>query len=128
MRNARTIFALIAILGLSGCASHADTSATPGRSEAFASAAEYIIGPGDQLDIFVWRNPDLTVKVPVRPDGRISIPLVQDVQAAGRTSNQLAGDIKTALTRFVKDPVVTVIVQGVQGAGDDRIAVVGEGM
>jgi polysaccharide export outer membrane protein len=99
-----------------------------GKGQAFSAAAQYTIGPGDQLDVFVWRNPDLTVKVPVRPDGRISIPLVQDIQAAGKTSNQLADDIKTALLKFVKDPVVTVIVQSVQGAGDERIAVIGNGM
>ena len=128
MPRAQTMAAIFATLSLLGCANRAETTAPPDRTGTFSNAAEYTIGPGDQLDIFVWKNPDLTVKVPVRPDGRISIPLAQDIVAAGKSSNQLAIDIKAALTRFVKDPVVTVIVQGVQGAGDDRIAVVGEGM
>jgi polysaccharide export outer membrane protein len=128
MPKAQIILALVAALTLVGCANNANVPTPASRAEAFSTAAEYTIGPGDQLEIFVWRNTDLTVKVPVRPDGRISMPLVQDIQAAGKTSNQLAGDIKTALARFVKDPVVTVIIQGVQGSGDDRISVVGEGM
>ena len=125
MPSARMLIALIIGIAVAGCAHEEAAPPAQTKVAAFSSAAQYTIGPGDQLDIFVWRNADLTVKVPVRPDGRISIPLVQDIQAAGKTSNQLAEDIKTALLRFVKDPVVTVIVQSVQGAGDERIAVVG---
>jgi len=125
MSNTQKLIASVAALGLWGCAHVADTSQHPDRAEVFASAVEYMIGPGDQLNVNVWRTPELSVAVPVRPDGRISLPLVQDIQAAGKTSSQLATDIKTALIRFVKDPVVTVIVQGVQGAGNDRISVLG---
>ena len=117
--------AAFVLLGVVGCASSADTKPPSSRAETFSNAAEYRIAPGDQLDVFVWKNPELSVKVPVRPDGRISIPLVQDVQAAGRSSNELASDIKVALQRYVKDPVVTVIVQSVQGGGNDRIMVIG---
>lgn len=116
--------AFLTTLVLCACSS-APPPEGPSRAEAFSNAAEYVIGPGDALDVFVWKNPELSVKVPVRPDGRISIPLAQDVQAAGKTSNQLAGDIRTALLKFVKDPVVTVIVQSVQGGGNERIMVIG---
>lgn len=93
--------------------------------EALQQVADYTIAPGDQLNVFVWKNPELTVSVPVRPDGRISIPLVQDVQAAGKSSKILADDIKQALTKYVKDPVVTVIVQSTQGGGGSRVVVIG---
>ena len=75
-------------------------------------SSEYVVGPGDKLNIFVWRNPDLTVSVPVRPDGRISIPLVEDVVAVGKTASGLARDIEEQLKKYVKDPVVTVIGEG----------------
>src|ERR1043166_8799714 len=71
-------------------------------------SAEYVIGPGDRLNIFVWRNPDLSVTVPVRPDGRISIPLVENVVAVGKTASGLARDIEEQLKKYVKDPGVTV--------------------
>lgn len=128
MPSVRFVLSLLLCVGLCACTHDVEAPRVQGKDQAFSTAAQYTIGPGDQLDVFVWRNPDLTVKVPVRPDGRISIPLVQDIQAAGKTSNQLADDIKTALLKFVKDPVVTVIVQSVQGAGDERIAVIGNGM
>ncbi|MBP6013192.1 MAG: polysaccharide biosynthesis/export family protein [Alphaproteobacteria bacterium] len=116
--------AFLAVIGICGCTSAPGPEA-PSRAEAYSNAAEYVIGPGDALDVFVWKNAELSVKVPVRPDGRISIPLAQDVQAAGKTSNQLAADIRTALLKFVKDPVVTVIVQSVQTGGNERIMVIG---
>src|ERR1700691_2714816 len=70
----------------------------------------YIIGPGDTLQIFVWRNPDLTIIVPVRPDGKISTPLVEDMVAVGKTPTRLARDIEQALAVYVKSPEVNVIV------------------
>lgn len=86
----------------------------------------YLIGPGDNLDIFVWQNPQLSVKVPVRPDGKISIPLVQDVAALGRTPSALAHDISERLKAYVKDPNVTVIVSGFVGPFSQQIRVIGE--
>ena len=73
-------------------------------------SADYLIGPGDTLEIFVWRNPDLTITVPVRPDGKISTPLVEDMVAVGKTPTGLARDIETALAVYVKSPQVNVIV------------------
>lgn len=71
---------------------------------------DYVIGPGDSLQIFVWRNPELTTNVPVRPDGKISTPLVEDMPAVGKTPTQLARDIEKVLAVYVKQPQVNVIV------------------
>ena len=86
----------------------------------------YLIGPGDNLDIFVWQNPQLSVKVPVRPDGKISIPLVQDVAAVGRTPAALAHEVTEKLKAYVKDPNVTVIVSSFVGPFSQQIRVIGE--
>jgi len=75
-----------------------------------AVPGDYVIGPGDTIQVFVWRNPDLTVTVPVRPDGKISTPLVEDMVAVGKTPSHLARDIETALAQYVKSPEVNVIV------------------
>lgn len=71
---------------------------------------DYIIGPGDTLQVFVWRNPELTATVPVRPDGRISTPLVEDMVAVGKTPSQLARDIEKVLGEYVRSPQINVIV------------------
>jgi polysaccharide biosynthesis/export protein len=78
---------------------------------ALATASpDYVIGPGDTLQVFVWRNPDLSVTVPVRPDGKVSTPLVEDMSAVGKTPSVLARDIEKALSEYVKSPQVNVIV------------------
>lgn len=79
-------------------------------------SADYLIGPGDTLQIFVWQNPELSVTVPVRPDGRISTPLVEDTLAVGKTPVQLATDLETALAVFIRTPKVSVIVSQAVGA------------
>lgn len=79
-------------------------------------SADYLIGPGDTLQIFVWQNPELSVTVPVRPDGRISTPLVEDTLAVGKTPVQLATDLETALAVFIRTPKVSVIVSQAIGA------------
>jgi len=71
---------------------------------------DYVIGPGDVLQVFVWRNPELTTSVPVRPDGRISTPLVEDMVAVGKTPSALARDIERVLGDYVRSPQVNVIV------------------
>jgi polysaccharide biosynthesis/export protein len=87
---------------------------------------EYLIGPGDNLQIFVWRNPELTSTVPVRPDGRISVPLVEDMPAIGKTPTMLARDIEQVLKQYVQEPIVNVIVTGFVGPFGQQIRVVGE--
>jgi polysaccharide export outer membrane protein len=74
------------------------------------SRADYVIGPGDMLQVFVWRNPELSTNVPVRPDGKISTPLVEDMVAVGKTPAQLARDVETVLAEYVRSPTVNVIV------------------
>ena len=93
---------------------------------AAADEASYVIGPTDQLNIFVWRQPDLSSQTIVRPDGKVSVPLIDDMQAAGRTPTQLATDITAKLAEYVQDPKVTVIVTNFVGPFDRQIRVVGE--
>jgi len=99
---------------------------TPEETVHPAVAPEYLIGPGDGLQVFVWRNPDLSVAVPVRPDGRISTPLVEDMVASGKTPTELARDLETALRAFVQEPVVTVIVSNFVGPYSQQVRVIGE--
>ena len=91
-----------------------------------AETPDYLVGPGDQLDIFVWRNPELSISVPVRPDGRISVPLIEDLPATGKTPTALARDIEGVLQQYVQDPIVTVIVTGFIGPFSQQVRVVGE--
>ena len=86
----------------------------------------YIIGAGDNLNIIVWRNPELSLSVPVRPDGKVSAPLVDELVAQGKTSTELARDIEKKLGTYVRDPVVTVIVTSFVGPYSEQIRVVGE--
>jgi polysaccharide biosynthesis/export protein len=86
----------------------------------------YIISPGDTLNIIVARNPELSMSVPVRPDGKISAPLVDEMLAQGKTSVQLARELETALSKYVRDPVVTIVVTGIVGSYSEQVRVVGE--
>jgi polysaccharide export outer membrane protein len=86
----------------------------------------YLIGPLDTLQINVWRNPDLSTTVPVRPDGKVSVPLVEDLPVLGKNSTQLARDIEKAMGKFIRDPVVTVIVTTFNGPYSEQVRVVGE--
>jgi polysaccharide export outer membrane protein len=88
--------------------------------------ADYLVGPGDTLQIFVWDHGDLTASVQVRPDGKISTPLVEDLQAAGKSPTVLARDVEKVLSEYVRSPVVTVIVQQFVGAVDQEVKVVGQ--
>ncbi len=88
--------------------------------------SEYLIGPGDAVNIIVWRNPEVSMSVPVRPDGKITTPLVEDLPAAGKTSTQLARDIEGALAKFIQQPVVTVVVTNFAGIYSEQIRVIGQ--
>jgi polysaccharide biosynthesis/export protein len=113
-----------AVLVLVGCASY--ESLPPATPTVEGPGPEYIIGPLDNLNIFVWRNPDVSISVPVRPDGRISTPLIEDLAAAGKTPTQLARDIEGELAKFIQDPIVTVIVTGFTGPFARQVRVVGQ--
>lgn len=108
--------------GLLGCAS----SNPPAPAAAASADYAYKIGPGDTLNIVVWRNPELSMSVPVRPDGKISAPLIDDLNAMGKDSTALARDIEKELSKFIRDPVVTVIVTGFVGPYSEQIRVIGE--
>lgn len=110
-------------VGLLACGSSKYPPAPP---SAAASDYRYVIGPLDTLNIVVWRNPELSLTTQVRPDGRISTPLVEDVQALGRNPAELARDLEKALSRYIRDPVVTVIVSGFAGPASEQVRIVGE--
>jgi len=115
---------LLIVLILNACASAPNLPPAPVSMD--KATPLYIIGPGDTVQVFVWGNPDLSTTVPVRPDGRITTPLVEDVQASGKTSTQLAREMEQYLARYVKNPVVTVYVTNFKGRFSEQIRVIGE--
>jgi polysaccharide export outer membrane protein len=126
-RTGLTILTRVLLLAVStwliSSCSHTEPERMPLPEDA---SYEYIIGAGDVLDIFVWRNPELSMTgVPVRPDGKLSTPLVEDVIASGKTPKQLAAELRTSLSRYVKDPLVTVIVRDFVGDYKEQIRVIG---
>jgi polysaccharide export outer membrane protein len=125
----RRLAILAAMAVVAACGStDALTGAPPSPPTADQLSADYTIGPGDSLNVFVWRNPDLSTIVGVRPDGKISIPLVDDLQAVGKTPSQLQTDIEAVLAEYVRSPDVTVIVASFGiGAYGNQIRVVGAG-
>ena len=126
-RLSSTLQLFLLSLLVAGCGSQRPTYSADEVNEGVSkSSEEYSIGPGDSLQIFVWDHPDLSTGVQVRPDGKISTPLVEDLQAAGRTPTQLARDIEEVLKEYVRTPVVTVIMQGFVGEGSQQIRVVGQ--
>lgn len=123
----RTLFSALSaavVLAVAGCGSAPELPPAP--PAASLPSNEYRIGPGDSLNIFVWRNPELTVTVPVRPDGRVSIPLVEDVVAIGKTPTALAREYEQRLAKYIKEPLVTVIVEGFVGPIPEQVRVIGE--
>jgi polysaccharide export outer membrane protein len=108
-------------LTLGGCATR-----TPVPADTQVGNSDYLIGPGDTVNIIVWRNPEVSMSVPVRPDGKITTPLVEDLPAAGKTSTELARDIEKALAKFIQQPVVTVVVTNFIGNYSEQIRVIGQ--
>lgn len=125
---ATAIFGFCLGLFLAGCAS---VARSPELAPASATALQegpgedYVIGPLDTLMIFVWRNPDLSVRTQVRPDGRITTPLITDMPAVGKTPTMLAQDMKLALSEYIRDPLVSVTVEGFAGTFGQQVRVVG---
>ncbi len=110
---------------LTGCSMEAHPPA-PLKVSANIQDTEYRLGPLEQIQIFVWRSPELSTNVAIRPDGKISIPLIEDLQAAGKTPTQLAREIEKILNSYVKDPLVTVIVGGFAGDLEQQVRVIGQ--
>ena len=124
-RGIRVIFATVCAGLLVACASN--TGKFPAAPTAAATLGySYLIGPGDNLNIIVWRNPELSMSVPVRPDGKFSTPLIDELTAQGKTSIEISRDIEKQLGKYVRDPVVTVVVTSFVGPYDQQIRVVGE--
>jgi len=114
--------AAVVVFGiLAGCASYPQAPARAADAE-----YNYVIGPGDTVNIIVWRNPELSMVVPVRPDGKITTPLVEDLPALGRDASTLAREIETELSKFIREPVVTVIVTAFNGPYSEQVRVIGE--
>lgn len=123
----RFLIGLVVFAMLTSCSSSRPTyDASEVANKESIQSRDYEIGPGDSLEIFVWDHADLSTGVEVRPDGKISTPLVEDLQAAGRTPTQLARDIEGVLREYIRTPVVTVIMQGFVGEGAQQIRVVGQ--
>ncbi len=125
-KNISMLIALAFIF--SACASQQGLPPSTGYSSHTTSPEtySYLIGPGDQLQIFVWRNPEVSQTITVRPDGKITTPLVEDLQASGKTPNQLARDLEKALETYIRQPIVTVIVATGIGPYSEQIRVVGQ--
>jgi len=119
----------VSAAALGGCAGGSTGNSLPPASfvgaDETASDQKYIIGALDQLNVFVWRNPELSVKVQVRPDGRITTPLITDMVAVGKTPAQLADEIRQALTQYIDDPRVSVMIDSFQGTFGQQVRVVG---
>ncbi len=117
-------FALaLAIAVAAGCSSTG--SEPPAPAVAASPDYKYLIGAGDQLSIQVWRNPELSSTVPVRPDGKVTAPLIEDLPALGKNPTELAREIETQLKKYIQDPVVTVVVTGFVGPFSEQVRIVG---
>jgi polysaccharide biosynthesis/export protein len=124
---------IVVLTAVSGCSSsswswlpfvneHDDAPVQAERAQDYT----YIIGPGDQLNVFVWRNPELSTSIAVRPDGKFSTSLVENLEASGKTPSELSREIEAALSEYIRDPLVTVTVGGFTGEYYEQIRVVGE--
>ncbi|MBN2692999.1 MAG: polysaccharide biosynthesis/export family protein, partial [Burkholderiaceae bacterium] len=125
IRNSRFSFwrmavASFAALLLGACAAG---NYPPAPSKITQGTYHYKVGAGDTLNVNVWRNPDLSMSIQVRPDGKISTPLAPDVQAAGQTPGDIAKEIEARLSKYVRDPVVSVVVTGFQGPYNQQIRI-----
>lgn len=114
-----------ALVGLLTACAGFSTTYPPAPTATTASDYNYLVGPGDTLNIIVWRNPELSMSVPVRPDGKMSTPLVDELVAQGKTTLEIARDVEKALSKLVRDPVVTIIVTNFVGPYSEQIRVVG---
>ncbi len=123
-RSLTSILLAFVFLALTGCGgSHPEV---PEAMRNIDVEYDYVLGPGDAVSIFVWGNDELSTGGSIRPDGKLTTPLVEDLQASGKTATQLARDIEEAYSEYVRDPVVSVIVSGFRGVPEQAIRVLGE--
>lgn len=124
LHRATTLFVTaVSLFLIAGCSS---TPYPPAPMSAATPDYLYKIGIGDTVNVVVWRNPEISGSWPVRPDGKISTPLIDDLDAVGREPQTLAREIEKALSKYVRDPIVTVIVSGFNGPVSDQIRILGE--
>ena len=122
-RLVKIITFLLVFFAITGCSSKTNAPFLPANTE--FEQTDYLIGPGDQLQIFVWRNADLTSSVTVRPDGRISSPLIDDLSVSGLSPSTVARSVEEVLSTYVRSPKVSVIVSGFNGSADQQIRIIG---
>lgn len=120
----KLLITMVTLFSLAGCASSGGTVDASNCPLPVNQVTEYTIGPGDSLQVVIWRNAELSTTVPVRPDGRISTPLVDDIQAAGKTPSELAKNMEEILSEYLRSPDVSIIVAS-QGAAN-QIQIVGQ--
>jgi polysaccharide biosynthesis/export protein len=118
--------AVALVVALSGCAGLEELPAAQIQPDVYDETTEFRIGSGDSFTIFVWRNPELSTGTSVRPDGKITIPLIEDLPVTGKTPTQVAREIEKKLAVYVQDPIVVVMMRSAIGPLDDQIRIVGE--
>jgi len=124
--SSRQLFCGLASLAFSALIAGCTATYGPAPTVAATPEYRYVIGTGDSVNVIVWRNPELSMTVSVRPDGRVTMPLVEDLPALGRTPTELARDIEKVLAKYVRDPIVSVIVAGASGPFSEQIRILGE--
>ncbi len=123
------VFAVVAITGCSSTPTYPPApikAPSPVPVEQRISGWNYLLGPGDSVSVFVWRNPEVSGSFPIRPDGKMTMNLIEDMQASGKTPTQLARDIEKALSKYIQEPIATVIVGGGIGPYNQQVRVLGE--
>lgn len=126
VRSKNTLSGLLLLMLASLLGACSSSNYPPAPATAASPEYRYLIGPLDTINVVVWRNPELSGTVSVRPDGRISTPLVDDIQALGRNPVELARDLEKALAKYIRDPQVTVMVTNFAGSSSEQIRIVGE--
>ncbi len=128
IRGSRDFAGIALVLLIAGCTSAPffGPKYPPAPTDASTVDYAYHIGPLDVVNVIVWRNPELSMSVPVRPDGKLTTPLIDDVQALGKTPTELERDLEKALIKYIRDPVVTVVVTSFVGPASEQIRVIGE--
>lgn len=127
--RASMVLAVIAITGCSSTPTYPPApmyAPPPVTVEPRITGWNYLLGPGDSVNVFVWRNPEVSGTFPIRPDGKMTMNLIEDLQASGKTPTQLARDIEKALSKYIQEPIATVIVAGGIGPYTEQIRVLGE--
>ena len=122
----RCVLTAMLAFAIGGCGVFGGSNHPPAPINASVNDYTYVIGAGDSLNIIIWRNPELSMSVPVRPDGKVSAPLVEELPVQGKTPVEVAREVEKRLAVYVRDPVVTVLVTGFVGPYSEQIRVVGE--